>query len=139
MQDSQSNEPVLKQFGPNFDFKTLRLGGHYSARSSIYGPALANVMEWHWDPEAEQEVCYTKRGGEYMRFDRATQRYSFPDFEKMSVEGQQGLFGGLEEEATLDVERSARFITIEERMQDMSLDDDRQLVGSRQAATVEGF
>ena len=79
-----SNRPVIRQFGSNFNFKPYRLGGLRPAKPSPYGPALVHVMEWHWDPEAERQVCYSKDGREYMRYDPQTHRYSYPDYSRMN-------------------------------------------------------
>jgi len=38
-----------------------------------------------------------------MRYDRKSGVYTFPDFERLRIGGLQGLFGELEEEATLEV------------------------------------
>jgi len=48
-------------------------------------------------------LLYGGRGGEYMRYDRKSGVYTFPDFERLRIGGLQGLFGELEEEATLEV------------------------------------
>ncbi|KAL9023081.1 MAG: hypothetical protein Q9180_008404, partial [Flavoplaca navasiana] len=82
--------------GDNFKFVPERLGGQYRIRKSRYGPGLAKIMEWYWDPKAEQEVCYTAQGLEYMRYDRKSKVYSFPDFSRLSFAGEEGLFGELE-------------------------------------------
>lgn len=62
MDESKNDVPVLKQFGEGFKFKPVRYGGHRKARPSRYGPDLAKVMPWYWDPKEEQEVCFTKEG-----------------------------------------------------------------------------
>lgn len=95
---------MLQQFGPRFNFLPVRLGGHRQAKPSDKGPGLVRAMEWYWDPVAQQEVCYTKDRLEYMRYDRKTKRYTYPDFSKMSFAGEQGLFGELQEPPTLEVE-----------------------------------
>lgn len=91
---------VLQQFGEDFEFIPVRLGGHRRAKRSEKGPALARIMEWYWDPDAEQEVCYTKEGLEYMRYNRQSKEYSFPNFSKLSLFGEQG--GELEGHARLE-------------------------------------
>ena len=62
MDASKNGIPVLKQFGEGFKFKPVRFGGHRKAKPSRYGPDLAKVMPWYWDPKEEQEVCFTKDG-----------------------------------------------------------------------------
>ena len=62
MDESKNDLPVLKQFGEGFKFKPVRYGGHRKARPSSYGPDLAKVMPWYWDPKEEQEVCFTTEG-----------------------------------------------------------------------------
>ena len=91
-----ANVPVLRQLGDNFNFVPERIGGQYRVRKSCYGPGLAKIMEWYWDPKAEQEVCYTAQGLEYMRYDRKSKAYSFPDFSRLSFAGEEGLFGEIE-------------------------------------------
>lgn len=91
-----ANVPVLQQLGDDFNFVPERLGGHHRIRNSHYGPGLAKIMEWYWDPKAEQEVCYTTQGLEYMRYDRKSKAYSFPDFSRLSFAGEEGLFGEIE-------------------------------------------
>ncbi|KAL8771059.1 MAG: hypothetical protein Q9209_003478 [Squamulea sp. 1 TL-2023] len=104
---------VMKHFGANFEFVPVRLGGHRQAKESQKGPGLARPMEWYWDPNAEQEVCYTKDGLEYMRYDRRTKQYTYPDLSRMSFAGEQGLFGELKEPPTLEV--TGGFIPLNER------------------------
>ena len=62
MDESNNDIPVLKQFGEGFKFKPVRHGGHRKARPSRYGPDLAKVMPWYWDPKNNQGVCFTKDG-----------------------------------------------------------------------------
>ncbi|KAL8652350.1 MAG: hypothetical protein Q9226_004311 [Calogaya cf. arnoldii] len=115
----KGNIPVLQQLGDNFNFVPQRLGGHRSTKKSRNGPALARVMEWYWDPVAEQEVCYTEQGLEYMRYDRRTKAYSFPDFTRLSFAGEEGLFGEIMAPASQATpeEPYGRKVTLEERME----------------------
>ena len=77
--DKSSEAPVLKQFGPDFAFSVVELGGERSHdRDPEWGPDLAHVMEWYWDPNAEEEVCYSENRKEYMRYDRQTKQYTYP-------------------------------------------------------------
>ncbi|CAO1600915.1 hypothetical protein XANCAGTX0491_004587 [Xanthoria calcicola] len=112
-----TNVPVLQRLGDNFNFVPERLGGHRPARRSRNGPGLAKVMEWYWDPVAEQEVCYTSHGLEYMRYDRKSKAYSFPDFARLSFAGEQGLFGEIEAPAQeAPREPYGRPVSLAERM-----------------------
>ena len=97
------SRPVLKQFGKNFVFEIVRLGGHRAHKASRYGPALVKIREWYWDPKNNEEVCYTDGGLEYMRYKQEIKVYSFPDIFKMNFDGEQGLFGELEDKPTLEV------------------------------------
>ena len=97
------SRPVLKQFGEKFVVEIVRLGGHRAQRASAYGPALAKIRDWYWDPKKKEEVCYTDGGLEYMRYEQETKVYSFPDIFKMNFEGEQGLFAELEDKPTLEV------------------------------------
>ena len=88
--------PVIKRFGKDFLFKPVRAGScRDSDLNSEYGPSLAHVMDWYWDPEAERQVCYTKQGLEYMRYDPLTKEYSYPDLSKTSPEGEHEMLGDL--------------------------------------------
>lgn len=44
--EGETDLPVLKQLGDNFNFKPERFGSHRPTGSSGDGPALAEVMEW---------------------------------------------------------------------------------------------
>ncbi|KAL8785045.1 MAG: hypothetical protein Q9195_008805 [Heterodermia aff. obscurata] len=132
MDESKNDIPVLKQFGEGFRFKPVRYGGHRKARPSRYGPDLAKVMPWYWDPKEEQEVCFTKEGLEYMRYDRKDNSYSFPDLDKMSFAGEQGFEGELEGPATLEVPRSKHRAT-------KSSIDGPPVEHRRYLSSVEGF
>ena len=98
--------PMLKRFGPDFEFEVIRLGGTrtYDENDRVYGPDLAHVMEWYWDPATEEEVCFDRHGKEYMRYDRRTKQYTYPEWDHLhqSVIGESALFG------TLKAPRSTR-------------------------------
>ena len=77
--DKSSEAPVLKQFGPNFAFSVVRIGGEGSYTGDPeWGPDLAHVMEWYWDPKTGEEVCYGENRKEYMRYSRRTKLYTYP-------------------------------------------------------------
>lgn len=142
----QKNIPVLQQLGDNFNFVPERLGGHRPARRSRNGPGLANVMELYWDPVAEQEVCYTKQGLEYMRYDRKSNAYSFPDFSRLSFAGEEGLFGELEAPAQEAPEEPyGRPVSLAERMARSSIGGPgpstrkQALTHSREKSSTMGF
>ncbi|KAG6986715.1 hypothetical protein G7Y79_00073g098140 [Physcia stellaris] len=101
MDESQRDKIVLEQFGENFHFVPDRRGGHRRSKPSNKGPALAEAMNWYWDPVLQREVCFGD-GMEYMHFNPETQSYSFPDFSKTKIKGMNGIFGSLEEEADLE-------------------------------------
>jgi hypothetical protein len=135
----KKGEVILKQFGENFKFEPARFRGHRCAKASRFGPSLARVMDWYWDPETKQEVCYTEAGLEYMRYDRAPGEYSFPDFSRIEIGGEQGLFGELEDVATLELDGP-----LERRLTGLSLHETSQPgrgqpERSRMTSTVEGF
>lgn len=91
--------PVLKQFGPDFNFVAHRYGSEriYRTIDRTKGPALADVMEWYWDPSNKQEVCYDKNGREYMRYDPASKNLWYPNLLllRSSTIGEEGMFGTL--------------------------------------------
>ncbi|KAL8842824.1 MAG: hypothetical protein Q9176_002460 [Flavoplaca citrina] len=130
-----TNVPVLGQLGDNFNFVPERLGGHRPARRSRYGPGLAKVMEWYWDPVAEEEVCYTAQGLEYMRYDRKSKAYSFPDFSRLSFAGEEGLFGELiEPDQRTTMPPQGRKISLAERLAGSHIGASSSSAG-RQAST----
>ncbi|KAL8930416.1 MAG: hypothetical protein Q9208_000600 [Pyrenodesmia sp. 3 TL-2023] len=93
-----SDKPILQQFGEHFNFEPVRTKGVYPAVIGEDGPGLARVMDWYWDPEAGQEVCYYKDGQEYMRYDPKKGEYSYPHLDILSFVGEQSMFGELQEE-----------------------------------------
>ena len=125
----KSKKPVLKQFGEDFEFEVVRFGGPRNVVPSRFGPALVEVMTWYWDPNLKQEVCYMRKGQEYMRFDRAKQEYSFPNFSDALVQGQEGLFGTITNEP----------ITRESRMALSTSSMDQPPQQRRVTSTAEDF
>lgn len=118
VESSDKKSPVLKQFGPNFEFSVARFGGDRAYDRVVnYGPDLAYVMEWYWDPLRKQEVCFDKDGEEYMRYDRGTKEIFYPNLKKMwmTVAGEVGMFG------TLIVRPGEDFVTLEERMNSLAI------------------
>lgn len=101
LKNSGQNKPVIKQFGEGFNFEIKRTGGHRRGWPSNKGSDLAEVMDWYWDPVAEREVCFRK-GLEYMRFNRTTRSYEFPNFSNIKIAGLNGFFGSLEEDSELE-------------------------------------
>lgn len=101
MDESKRDKIVLAQFGENFDFVPDRRGGHRRSRPSNKGPALAEAMNWYWNPVLHKEVCFRNKM-EYMYFNPKTQSYSFPNFSKIKIKGMNGIFGSLEEKADLE-------------------------------------
>lgn len=110
--------PVLKQFGPNFDFIAERFGGDrsYDGTKVQFGPDLAHVMEWYWDPVTEEEVCFYKNGKEYMRYDRRNKQYTYPNMEDLqrSIVGEMCLFGVVSPPTASP--SGSRFVSLGERM-----------------------
>jgi len=72
--------PMLRRFGPDFEYEVLGTGGtrSESEESEIHGPDLAHVMHWYWDPAAEVEVCFGEDDKEYMRYNLQTKQYTCP-------------------------------------------------------------
>ncbi|KAL8753128.1 MAG: hypothetical protein Q9199_005259 [Rusavskia elegans] len=140
-EEGETDLPVLKRLGDNFDFVPERLGGHHPTRPSGNGPALAKVMEWYWDPATEQEVCYKKDGLEYMRYGRKSKAYSFLNTTRLSFAGEQGLFGEIEGPA--QEEPSGRPVSLEERLAGSHLGDpatsERAPTRSREKSSSMGF
>jgi len=117
--DARSIPVLLKQFGPDFDFITERYGGDrsYDSTKLRFGPDLAHVMEWYWDPVTEEQVCFYKNGEEYMRYDRRTKQYTYRNTEDLqrSVVGEMALFGMISPPSMAPPPNS-RFVAFGERM-----------------------
>jgi len=47
-------------------------------------------MDWLWDPKTQEEVCFTADGREYMRYNRRTKKYRYPDPDWQSWSQQIG-------------------------------------------------
>ena len=66
------------------------------------------MLEWYWDPKAEEEVCITKGGHEYMRFSRETAKISYCKGATESFAGEEGMHGTTVDEH--DIVASAQYI-----------------------------
>ena len=112
--DGSSTLPVLKQFGPDFNFVIERPGGERSYnREPSRGPDLVRVMQWYWDPVEKEEVCYYGNGMEYMRYNPQTKYYSYPEMKRLrtAVIGEVGMFGMLAGMPT----PASEFVTLRQR------------------------
>jgi len=93
----QRTTPFIKHFGPNFKFNLWRKGGERRVKDTPqfrdYHPDLAHIMGWFWDDEKKEEVCYAESGKEYIRYKPKTCTYRFPRLERVSVAGQNAMFG----------------------------------------------
>ena len=113
---TNENVPILQQFGSNFIFQAVRFGGsQIYNRHTNSGPDLPHIMDWYWDPVAEQEVCYGRDGTEYMRFNRQTKKIDYPSLKSLSTTtaGEVGFFGIMI--------HPQRKIELEERLTGLSL------------------
>ena len=97
--------PLLKQFREGFNFDVLRLGGDRRQRMARMQPDPAHITPWYWDPRTKEEVCYTRNGNEYLRYDPATQKYNRSNLKKMSFDGEIGMFGQLTSDPVPQEER----------------------------------
>ena len=128
--------PTITQFGPNFSFNAVRYGGHNEYhRNSQFGPSLVHVMDWYWDPKAQQQVCYTKLGLEYMRYDPEKNIYTYPEFNKMTIKGEHGLFGDL----TGRVARDAGGVSLNQRFQNLAVGNTSVHTHHRLVSSSSGF
>ena len=64
----EGKEKFVTHFGPDFSFDVVRKGKQRSDKRSKYGPDLAEIMDWYWDPDNNEEVCFTEAGNEYYRY-----------------------------------------------------------------------
>ncbi len=98
-----ANDPSIKGsifrlFCPDFEFTVIRRGSGREYVRTGRGPGLAHVMCWYWDPEAKDEVCFTKEGEVYMRFNPETEEITYSERANQSFVGEVGLFGELANE-----------------------------------------
>lgn len=134
VESSDKTVPVLKQFGPNFEFSVARFGGDRAYDRDVnYGPDLAYVMEWYWDPVGKQEVCFDKNGEEYMRYDRGTKEIVYPRLAEIwkTVEGEIGMFGILLPRPRGD------FVTLEERSNSLAIYEGQHF--QREMSAIDSF
>ncbi|KAL8684991.1 MAG: hypothetical protein Q9218_008034 [Villophora microphyllina] len=81
---------VLQQLGRNFEFDLINCGGGPKSHNAKYGLPLVHVTDWYWDPKAKREICYTKDGSEYLRYDPKTSIYQTPAAKKPTPAQQVG-------------------------------------------------
>lgn len=111
---------VLNMFGEDFVFAIDRMGGHIKAKEHTpWGPDLAHVTDWYWDPEKEEEVCYARNGVEYMRYNLKTEKYRYPTLSDLfrTIDGEVGVEGELSIPPTPASEPES----LESRMENTSL------------------
>ena len=65
--------PILRRLGEDFEFKLVPPEAH----NHMLYPPLVETMNWYWDPETRQEVCFTKDGREYMRYNPEKKEYTY--------------------------------------------------------------
>ena len=125
---------VLKQFGPDFQFNAIRFGGDRAYNRDVeYGPDLAHVMDWYWDPHEEEEVCYDQHGHEYMRYDRKTKKIYYSNLKDlgMTAAGEVGMFGTLIKNPRDD------FVELEERLSRLAIYERKHF--QRERSEIESF
>ena len=72
------NEKFASHFGLDFSFDLESMGTRIEDHRSEWGPDLADIMSWWWDPEKKEEICYTSDGEPCIRYDPATRKYEGP-------------------------------------------------------------
>ena len=124
---------ILPHFGRDFKFNVMRKGSSRGYVQSKRGPGLADVMGWYWDPKAEQEVCITEDGHEYMRFSRETAKITYCKRATESFAGDEGTHGTIVDEDVL--------IPLEQRLASSHLGESsqEQEVRSREVSSSAGF
>ena len=124
---------ILPHFGRDFKFNVMRKGSSRGYIPSKRGPGLADVMGWYWDPKADEEVCLTKDGHEYMRFSRETAKISYCKRATESFAGDEGTHGRIIDEHP--------FVPLEQRLASSHLGDSsqQQEVRSREVSSSAGF
>lgn len=85
--------PVIRAFGPDFEFNVVRRGSDRGSIRSDRGPGLAHIMAWYQDPISQDQVCFAKDGREYMRFKPSTGAISYCQRATESFAGEDGAFG----------------------------------------------
>ncbi|KAI4251406.1 MAG: hypothetical protein L6R42_008402 [Xanthoria sp. 1 TBL-2021] len=91
--EEKPGEIILFQLGENFNFALERKGGHRDWRRTDRGPELARSMDWYFDPETKEQVCYNKQGREWLRYNQASKEYYFSDVDVRALEGETGFYG----------------------------------------------
>ncbi|KAL8692480.1 MAG: hypothetical protein Q9218_002516 [Villophora microphyllina] len=76
--DKSSKGPVLLQLGFDFEFNFETFGSDKLHPEAKYGPDLAYVMDWYWDPKTNEEVCFREDLKECMRHNPLTKLYTYP-------------------------------------------------------------
>jgi len=112
--------PVLKLFDKDFEFAPERMGGHIRAKADTpWGPDLAHVTDWYWDPVKEEEVCYARNGNEYMRYNPKTEKYKYPTLADLfrTIDGEVGVEG----EFSIPPTPASESESLESRMENASL------------------
>ena len=131
---SQRSQPFLMQFGPDFKFTLERKGGDRLVRNSRqfkdYHPDLARIMGWFWDAQEKEEVCYAEDGMEFMRYSPRKGKYRVPYLDRVSIAGQNAMFGEVIPERTGPV-------TLSERLGGLTLQD--IVPKNRQQSTTTGY
>ena len=130
---AKSTTPIIRLFGPDFQFTIIRRGSARGYIRSNHGPGLARIMEWRLDPDKNQEVCYLKDGREYMRFDLGTRRIMYSKRATESFAGEQGLFG--------EITKERGFLSLQQRFAQATLGGGREPLQtrSREISSSSGF
>lgn len=89
------DRPILKRFDPDLEFRLLRESGDRESIRTEWGPDLAHVMDWYWNEKAKEEVCYSRDGSVYMRYDPERGEYRYPHLNDWSTDSELGLYGEL--------------------------------------------
>lgn len=73
--ENEGPEKFVTHFGEDFSFDLSGVGELQGEVRSPWGPGLAQILNWWWDPIEKEEVCYTDAGIEYMRYNPLTREY----------------------------------------------------------------
>ena len=68
----------VSHFGHDFKFRFKRMGRDVTRVRSEWGPDRVHIMDWWWDSQKNEEVCFTPAGVPHIRYNPNTREYDGP-------------------------------------------------------------